>query len=159
MQRSGDVYLLEDLLLDLLLDRHWEFADPAEGACKVLILVHYVNICHEIERLLRVEHLKPSLLKEIVYVRAVSPQEIKCHRVVVLDRLRYIDHPDFAMVVEHVVFGEVAMNKSAKVVHASHYEKDVHVCLLKVDDLSVLQAGGAKTLISDEFHDDDIVLE
>jgi hypothetical protein len=54
--------------------------------------------------------LQPPLLKEVIDVGAVSPQEVQSHRVVMLHSLAHIDDPHFAAIVQHVVLREVRMH-------------------------------------------------
>lgn len=44
--------------------------------------------------------------------------------------LTHVDYPDFSMVIEHIVLGEIGMHKAAHVIHAPHNEQHINVALL-----------------------------
>lgn len=108
------------------------------------------------------EDVHPLLAEEVVDVGDVPPQEVQRVRVVVLHRLRDVDHEDLPLVVEHVVLAEVGVDQLALLVEDAHDLDHLEVDLAPLfdrGDLGVLQPGGVLHVLADEVHDEHVGLD
>lgn len=140
--------MLEHLVSDFVFSRDYVFS-LGEQILQISVLIRHGDVSDEVEGHLGVEHLQALALEEVIDVDTVTTEEVEGHGVVVLDRLADVDDPDFVLVVEHVVLGEVPVHETAHLVHAPHDEEHISVGLLEVRDVCVFQARGALARFSD----------
>lgn len=102
------------------------------------------------------EGVDSFLAEEIIDIGDVSSQEVQRVGVVVFYGLRDIDHPDFVLVVEHVVLAEICVDELAFLVQNSHYFYDLQIDLgplFDVGNLGVFESRGVLHVLPDEVHD------
>ena len=67
----------------------------------------------------------PFCSEEAVDVDNISAQEGHALRVIMLNRLRDIDHHNLPVVEEQVIFGQVAVDEATLREHDSHHDNEI----------------------------------
>ena len=131
--------------------------DGGEGS--LFRLVVNAQVRHETECVLRSQNALKFLGEEFLDDGAVAAQEVKRHRVVMLNRLAHIDDPDFLLMVQQVVLAQIGMHQSASLIHAPHNHDRLQVALVPVLEVGVPEARRGNAILPHELHHDDIVLQ
>ncbi len=140
VQRPGNVNLLEDLLVLLVL----ALGLPLTDLLQLLLLVLNVGIDHKVKERPHPQHVGHAPPPEEVRdVGQVLSQELQRARVVVLHGLGDVDDEGLALVVQEVELAEVPVHQAAAVVDAPHRQAKVPVQLARLGraDVNVSEEG------------------
>mmetsp|Transcript_999 Transcript_999/g.1855 ORF Transcript_999/g.1855 Transcript_999/m.1855 type:complete len:321 (-) Transcript_999:275-1237(-) len=113
------------------------------------------DVRDQVEELFEGGNRDTQLAKVLEHVVGVGAEEVEGVRVVVLDGLRHVDEVDAALVVQHVVFGEVAVDEAGLVEHVAHHTAALDEAALSVlaAQLCILQPRRRPAILAEERHD------
>ena len=124
VQSAGDEDLLEDLLVHGLLVRDL-LGGPGGGLTLQSVqpvLPVLPGVHHPVKQLPKPQHRDVKLSEELREIAQILPEELQSVRMVVLHGLTHVDDEGLALVVEHVVLGQVSVDQLALVIHFSYIQ-------------------------------------
>mmetsp|Transcript_100536 Transcript_100536/g.173635 ORF Transcript_100536/g.173635 Transcript_100536/m.173635 type:complete len:249 (-) Transcript_100536:381-1127(-) len=157
------MHLFEHLLIHLI------FAGPFRPVIDYILHLFQVlfNICDEwigdeIEQLLHSHDVShPLVPEEVGDVAAILSQEIHGLGVVMLHTLRDVDDVQVSLQPQDIVLREIPVHQSALLIDDAGLFDELHVAAPVLVDvqLDIMQPGGRPTLMPDEVHHQDVLLQ
>jgi hypothetical protein len=110
---------------------------------------------NELEYVPRSKYIDTFLPEELVDIADISPKKVQSMRVVVLDRLRHIDHVDLIFPVQHIVLTQIGVDQLALLIEDPHNFGNLKVNLtppFNILDVCVFEPGSIVHIFANEIH-------